>query len=94
MSALREPDNQVVTQLFSTLRLAPRPISFTATAVRTGPVSPARSTKNSLWVNHPRWRLARFLFDMGIFPWLGNRSVAMDNTFWRLANEGLARVEN
>jgi hypothetical protein len=89
MTALRDTDDATVTQLMETMRAAPRPMLIHC----------------EKWIGSD-WTRSRFLkekpaevaasqisFRYGHFPWLGNRTVAMDRTYWRLSSDGLPKSE-
>jgi protein tyrosine/serine phosphatase len=91
MSAVREPDDATVTQLMETLQTAPRPllIHCESGSDRTGLAA-------ALYERFVKQRPAevaagQISFRYGHFPWLGNRTVAMDRTYWRLSADGLPK---
>lgn len=93
MSALRETDDATVTQLMETMRTAPRPILIhcESGSDRTG-------LATALYERFVKKRPAEVAADQisfryGHFPWLGNRTVAMDRTFKRLSDYGLPKPE-
>jgi protein tyrosine/serine phosphatase len=81
MTALRGTDDATVTQLMETMRTAPRPmlIHCESGSDRTGLAS-------ALYERFVKERPAevagrQISFRYGHFPWLGNRTVAMDRTY-------------
>jgi protein tyrosine/serine phosphatase len=91
MTALRDTDDATVTQLMETLRTAPRPmlIHCESGSDRTGLAA-------ALYVRFLKEQPAevaagQISFRYGHFPWLGNRTVAMDRTYWRLSADGLPK---
>lgn len=93
MSALRDTDDATVTQLMEILRTAPRPllIHCESGSDRTGLAA-------ALYERFVKERPAevaasQISFRYGHFPWLGNRTVAMDRTYWRLAADGLPKAK-
>jgi protein tyrosine/serine phosphatase len=91
MTALRDTDNATVTQLMETLRTAPRPllIHCESGSDRTGLAA-------ALYERFVKERPAevaagQISFRYGHFPWLGNRTIAMDRTYWRLSADGLPK---
>jgi protein tyrosine/serine phosphatase len=94
MSALNEPNDELVVQLIEELRLAPRPILIhcASGSDRTG----LASALYEKFVERRSTEMAsrQISFRYGHFPWLGNRSVAMDHTFARLVDRGLPHVRD
>jgi protein tyrosine/serine phosphatase len=94
MSALNEPSDELVAQLIETLRLAPRPILIhcASGSDRTG----LASALYEKFIERRSTDVAsrQISFRYGHFPWLGNRSVAMDHTFRRLVDRSLPRVSD
>lgn len=92
MSARSKPSTETINQLVQTLRDAPRPILVHCKdgADRTGL---AAALYELLVEEKPADDAARQLsFWYGHFPWLGSRTVAMDNTFEQIvAKAKLAR---
>jgi protein tyrosine phosphatase (PTP) superfamily phosphohydrolase (DUF442 family) len=91
MTALRDTDDATVTQLMETMRTAPRPmlIHCESGSDRTGLAA-------ALYERFVKERPAdaaagQISFRYGHFPWLGNRTVAMDRTYWRLSSDGLPK---
>jgi protein tyrosine/serine phosphatase len=89
MSALHEPDDTLVTKLIETLRSAPRPI-----LVHCNSGSDRTGLASALYERFIIGRSAevsarQISFRYGHFPWLGSRTVAMDQTFWRLSDQDL-----
>jgi protein tyrosine phosphatase (PTP) superfamily phosphohydrolase (DUF442 family) len=89
MSAVRDTDDATVTQLMETLQMAPQPmlIHCESGSDRTGLAA-------ALYERFVKERPAevaagQISFRYGHFPWLGNRTVAMDRTYWRLSADGL-----
>jgi protein tyrosine/serine phosphatase len=91
MSALRDTDDATVTQLMEILRTAPRPllIHCESGSDRTG----LAAALYERFINERPAEVAagQISFRYGHFPWLGNRTVAMDRTYWRLAADGLPK---
>ena len=93
MTALRDTDDAIVTQLMETMRTAPRPmlIHCESGSDRTGLAS---ALYERFVKERPAEVTARQIsFRYGHFPWLGNRTVAMDRTYWRLSADGLPASE-
>lgn len=91
MTALRDTDDVTVKQLMETLRTAPRPmlIHCESGSDRTGLAA-------ALYERFVKERPAevaagQISFRYGHFPWLGNRTIAMDRTYWRLSVDGLPK---
>jgi protein tyrosine/serine phosphatase len=91
MSALRDTDDAAITQLMEIMRTAPRPllIHCESGSDRTG----LASALYERFVKERPAELAaeQISFRYGHFPWLGNRTVAMDRTYWRLSSHGLPK---
>lgn len=85
MSAREEPDDALLAALIKTLRTAPKPILVHcySGSDRTGLAS---ALYELVVEGKPAAEAAGQLsFFYGHFPWLGSRTVAMDNTFKRVA---------
>jgi protein tyrosine/serine phosphatase len=91
MTAVRDTDDATVTQLMETLRTAPRPmlIHCESGSDRTGLA--AALYERFLKEKPAEIAAGQISFRYGHFPWLGNRTVAMDRTYWRLSFEGLPK---
>lgn len=91
MTAVRDTDDATVTQLMETLRTAPRPmlIHCESGSDRTGLA--AALYERFLKEKPAEIAAGQISFRYGHFPWLGNRTVAMDRTYWRLSSEGLPK---
>jgi protein tyrosine phosphatase (PTP) superfamily phosphohydrolase (DUF442 family) len=91
MTALRDTDDATVTQLIETMRTAPRPmlIHCESGSDRTGLA--AALYERFLKEKPAEVAAGQISFRYGHFPWLGNRTVAMDRTYWRLSSEGLPK---
>jgi protein tyrosine/serine phosphatase len=91
MTALRDTDDATVTRLMETMRTAPRPllIHCESGSDRTG----LASALYERFVKEQPAEVAagQISFRYGHFPWLGNRTVAMDRTYWRLSADGLPK---
>ena len=89
MTAIRDTDDTTVTQLMETMRTAPRPmlIHCESGSDRTGLA--AALYERFLKEKPAEIAAGQISFRYGHFPWLGNRSVAMDRTYWKLSTEGL-----
>lgn len=89
MTAVRDTDDATVTQLMETLRTAPRPmlIHCESGSDRTGLA--AALFERFLKERPAEIAAGQISFRYGHFPWLGNRTVAMDRTYWRLSADGL-----
>ena len=86
LSDSQEPDPELIRQLVGALASVPEPllIHCKAGADRSGL---AAALFELLVAKRPAWVAAGQLsFAYGHFPWLGSPSVAMDRTFWRVAN--------
>lgn len=86
MGATSEPESKVVAQLLTILKTAPRPILIHcySGADRTGLA--AALYERFLKKQSAQTASGQLSFLYGHFPWLGSRTVAMDNAFWRLAS--------
>lgn len=89
MSALNEPDDELVVKCIEILRVAPRPI-----LIRCASGSGRTGSASALYAKFVEGRSTdiasrQISFRYGHFPWLGNRSVAMDHTSWRFVDRGL-----
>ena len=93
MSAVHEPDDATVTQLMETLRTAPRPllIHCESGSDRTGLA--AALYERFIKQQPAEVAAGQISFRYGHFPWLGNRTAAMDRTYWRLSTDGLPKSE-
>lgn len=85
MGATSEPDARVISRLMKALRTAPRPILVhcASGADRSG----LAAALYERFINGQSAEIAagQLTFRYGHFPWLGSRTIAMDNAFWRLA---------
>ena len=93
MTAVRDTDAATVTQLMETMRTAPRPmlIHCESGSDRTGLA--AALYERFLKEKPTEIAAGQISFRYGHFPWLGNRTVAMDRTYWRLALDGLPKSQ-
>jgi protein tyrosine phosphatase (PTP) superfamily phosphohydrolase (DUF442 family) len=91
MSAVRDTDDATVTLLMETLRTAPRPllIHCESGSDRTGLA--AALYERFLKEQPAELAAGQISFRYGHFPWLGNRTAAMDRTYWRLSADGLPK---
>ena len=89
MTAIRDTDDATVTQLMETMRTAPRPmlIHCESGSDRTGLA--AALYERFLEGKPAEIAAGQISFRYGHFPWLGNRTAAMDRTYWRLSTDGL-----
>lgn len=90
MGATSEPDAKVVSRLMTALTTAPRPmlVHCASGADRTGLAA-------ALYERFVKGQSAavaagQLSFRYGHFPWLGSRTTAMDDTFWRLSKTGIS----
>lgn len=93
MTAVRDTDDATVTQLMETMRTAPRPmlIHCESGSDRTGLA--AALYERFLKEKPAEIAAGQISFRYGHFPWLGNRTVAMDRTYWRLSADGLPKFK-
>ena len=91
MTTLRDTDDATVTQLMETLRTAPRPrlIYCESGSDRTGVA--AALYERFLKDRPAEVAAGQISFRYGHFPWLGNRTMAMDRTYWSLSADGLPK---
>jgi protein tyrosine/serine phosphatase len=91
MTAVRDTDDVTVTQLMETLRTAPRPmlVHCESGSDRTGLA--AALYERFLKEKPAEIAAGQISFRYGHFPWLGNRTAAMDRTYWRLTSDGLPK---
>jgi protein tyrosine phosphatase (PTP) superfamily phosphohydrolase (DUF442 family) len=93
MTALRDTDDATVTKLMETMRAAPRPllIHCESGSDRTGLA--AALYERFIKERPAEIAAGQISFRYGHFPWLGNRTAAMDRTYWRLSAGGLPKSD-
>lgn len=89
MGATSEPDPKVISRLMTALKTAPRPILVHCASGADRSGLAAALYNRFIKGQSPSTAASQLSFRYGHFPWLGSRTVAMDNTFWHLVQTGL-----
>lgn len=89
VGATSEPDPKVISRLMTALKTAPRPILVHCASGADRSGLAAALYNRFIKGQSPSTAASQLSFRYGHFPWLGSRTVAMDNTFWRLVQTGL-----
>ena len=89
MGATSEPDPKVISRLMTALRTAPRPILVHCASGADRSGLAAALYERFIEGQSTATAAGQLSFRYGHFPWLGSRTIAMDNAFRHLAKTGL-----
>lgn len=89
MGATSEPDAKVISRLMKALRTAPRPILVHCASGADRSGLAAALYERFIEGQSAEIAAGQLTFRYGHFPWLGSRTIAMDNAFWRLTKTGI-----